>query len=57
MKKLSLKPKSVKDKISKNEPRLQTDLSIIHLLKLNFLPIIFLVYALIVILVVFLFMN
>ena len=57
MKKLSLKPKSVKNKISANEPRFQTDLSIIHLLKLNFLPVVFLVYALIVIIVVLLFMN
>ena len=57
MKKLSLKPKSVKDKISANQPKIKTDISIIHLLKLNFLPIIFLVYAIFVIIVVFLFMN
>lgn len=57
MKNWSLKKKSVDDEIAANKPKFQTNLSITHILKLNFLPIIFLVYSVVVILVVLLFMS
>jgi hypothetical protein len=56
MKKWSIKKRLIKDEIATNEPRYITDISIKHILKMNFLPIIFLVYAVIVIAVVLLFM-
>ncbi len=56
MKKWSIKKKLINDEIATNGPRPVKDISIKHILKMNFLPITFLVYAVIVIAVVLLFM-
>lgn len=56
MKKWSIKKKLINDEISANEPRFIKDISIKHVLKMNFLPVTFLIYAVIVIAVVLLFM-
>jgi len=57
MKAWSIKSKSVKDKIVGNEPKFQKDISFAHILKLNFIPVIFLIYSIIIIIIVLLFMN
>ena len=57
MKKLSFKKKSKNDEIITNEPQSVKDRSIKHILKMNFLPIIFLLYAVIIVAVVLLFMS
>jgi hypothetical protein len=56
MKKWSIKKKLINDEIATNEPRPVKDISIEHILKMNFLPVTFLIYAVIVIAVVLLFM-
>jgi hypothetical protein len=56
MKKGFIKKKLITDEISANEPRLIKDISIKHVLKMNFLQIMFLVYAVIVIVIALLFM-
>ena len=56
MKKWFIKKNSINNEISINEPKLLGDISIKHILKMNFLPITFLVYAAVVIVVVLLFM-
>ena len=57
MKKLSFKKKSVNDEIAINTPRPVKDRSIKHIFKMNFLPITFLIYSAIIIVVVLLFMS
>jgi len=57
MKKLSFKKKSVNDEIITNEPRPVKDRSIKHIFKMNFLPITFLLYSVVIIAVVLLFMG
>jgi hypothetical protein len=56
MKKGFIKKKLITDEISANEPMLIKDISIKHVLKMNFLQIMFLVYAVIVIVIALLFM-
>jgi len=57
MKKWSLKKKSVNDEISANELRPKKSISIKNIFKMNFLPITFLAYSVVVILIVMLFIN
>ena len=57
MKKLSFKKKSVNDEIITNEPQPVKDRSIKHIFKMNFLPITFLLYSVVIIVVVLLFMS
>ncbi len=56
MKKLSFKKKSVNDEIITKEPRPVKDRSIKHIFKMNFLPITFLLYSVVIISIVLLFM-
>jgi len=57
MKKWSIRKKSVNDEIIANEPRPVKNRSIKHIFKMNFLPITFLIYAVIIVAVVLLFMS
>ena len=57
MKKWSIKKKPINDEIATNEPRPVKDISIKHILKMNFLPVTFLIYAVVVIIVVILLMG
>ena len=53
----SIKSKTVKDKIVAKEPKFQNNIDIVQLIKLNFLPVIFIVYSIVVLLIVILFMS